>query len=75
MKSRTSDPYHYLYHDTMKMICWPHDQLIQIKKRTFRKLYTRFLPLLSSILATLGVMVLFLGGAYFFLVQLAKHGW
>ncbi len=74
MKYRAGTPYDQLYHQSMKMICWPEVVLNLLNKKTVDTLM-KYQPLLSEILAILGIALLFLGGSYFFLVQLARYGW
>ncbi len=75
MKSRSSNPFDHIYHDAWQMMFWPHDGVSKQKKKTFTFFLQRFQPLLKTFLAAIAIGLLFLGGAYFFLIQLAEYGW
>ncbi len=75
MKSRSSDLCDQLFHSTWQTTHWLDNGQSRLKKQLLTIFRKKYQGLLHSLLAAAVTSLLFLGGAYLFLTQLAKYGW
>ncbi len=75
MKSRSSDLCDHLFHSTWQTTHWRDNGQSRLKKQLLTIFWKKYQRILHSLLAATVTSLLFLGGAYLFLVQLSEYGW
>lgn len=74
MKSRTPQHYPHFCSSYSLSANWYHG-LNRVKKHILGHLCKKYPEIFRTIGNTLLIAILFIAGAYFFLVQLAEYGW